>query len=469
MDFSQILESEKLSDVELILVDKNNKKYFKFHKLILYVNSPFFEKMFDNFKEKNQSQIILEVFDVDVFSDIIKSFYKIKIPVNTNWKYQFANYMCRQYLLLECEFPKTLKIPEDEFEEFLNYTESIEYTDQMIDLVAENLPSDFDLNKLSIDLIKEMEKKYVDLQVLAINNKGINIVDMNNNKINNIIKGNFCSLDYIKDSDIIVTKSRGKAGYVFYDSTGTSIDLSKSKYKKYKYISENLHGEHFKHIDKLLIKSKESMEFYTYSPDYKKMAFVTGLISDDDDDEDEECYPRNIYIYDMETRKINKIYKISNKHSSRQILDEPLYIKERIIFSEGDYINLEVKMYSEIDETVKTICKNNDEGVIITYNQDDLILISNGKENKVYSLSKNKIVKKFKFECGLYGINFISSEIVFASKSKGNIYIYNVITGSLIKNIKMELNTEYSKTMSTINPIKNKLAQYLNNLDDKNN
>ncbi len=199
MDFSKIFNSEKLSDIKLILIDKNNgKKGLNLHKVILNTGSPFFEKMVDNFKEKNQSEIVLEVFNVDVFSDILKSFYGIELDIPENWKYQLANYICRQYLLLEYELPETLKIPENEFEEFLDITQSLEYTDQVINLVAENLPIDFDLDKLSIDLIKEIEKKYLDHKILALGNKSINIIDINNNKINTIIKGDLYYLDYIK-------------------------------------------------------------------------------------------------------------------------------------------------------------------------------------------------------------------------------------------------------------------------------
>nr|WBF71237.1 BTB POZ domain-containing protein [Megavirus caiporensis] len=45
MDFSKIFESEKLSDIELILIDKNNnKKCLKLHKVILCADLHFSKK-----------------------------------------------------------------------------------------------------------------------------------------------------------------------------------------------------------------------------------------------------------------------------------------------------------------------------------------------------------------------------------------------------------------------------------------
>ncbi|AZL89858.1 BTB/POZ domain-containing protein [Megavirus baoshan] len=474
MNFIKLYESGELSDIEIFLIDDKNKKCLKYHKVILYNGSPFFQKMFTaSFKEKDQTQITLKVFDVDVFIDILKSFYGIEIAVQTSWKYQLTNYICRQYLLLDCKLPETLKVPENEFEEFLEITQSLEYTDEVVNLIKENLPLDFDLDKLSIELIKEIEKKYIDYQILVADSKGISIID--NNKINTIIKGNFSYLDYIKDLDIIIVKNRKFCGYSFYDLEGNIIDLSKTNEnnKKYKYLSKNLDSKHFGNIGKLLGNLRQDFEYYNYSSDYKNIVLVCCPVREGDIDSEDDKYnkykSRSMYIYNIRSRKIKIIYKIKDQNQSTQIQDQPLFVKDKIIFLEGDFINSKAKIYSTNDKIVKTICKINDDFAIIAYNGDDLILISANEKNKVYSLSKNKIVNKFNFESELWKVDFVSEETIIASKStdeKTHIYIYNIMTGDLIKNLTINIPANHIKCIPIISSIKNKLRNYLNDSDN---
>ncbi|BCS83747.1 BTB/POZ domain-containing protein [Cotonvirus japonicus] len=481
MDFSKIFDSEKLSDIKLILIDKNNgKKCLNLHKVILYTGSSFFEKMFDNFKEKNQSEIVLEVFDVEVFSDILESFYGIEQEISEDWRYLLAYHICQQYLLLEYELPETLKIPENEFEEFLNITQSLEYTNQVINLVAENLPIDFDLDKLSIDLIKEIEKNYFNHKILALGNKSINIIDINNNsKINTIIKGDLYCLDYMKDFDIIISRSRKNSKYIFYDLDGNLLDLSNinENNKKYGYLSENLNDKHFKHVNKLLDDIGQKYKYYSYSSDYKNIIFTTYSIvycesdidSDleiDSDSDDVTNKSQNVFIYNIHDKKLERIYKIPYLFSSKYIQDRPLFINNNIIFIEGNYRSSEVKIFSINDKIIKTICEIDNDTEIIKYNGDDLVLISTGKKNKVFSLGKNTIINEFNFEYELNTIDFISEEIIIALKSKEkhtDIFLYNIMTGSLIKKLTIELKIEHIKCISVDSPIKNKLKKYLDN------
>nr|WBF71238.1 BTB POZ domain-containing protein [Megavirus caiporensis] len=427
--------------------------------------------MFDNFKEKDQSTIILEVFDVDIFSDIIKSFYGIKIKIKKNWEYQLVNYICHQYLLLECKLPETLEVPDNEFEEFLNITQSLEYTDQVINLVTENLPVDFNLDKLSIELIKEIEKRYFDYKILMIGNKGINIVDFNNNKINTIKEGNFYNLSYKKDFDIIKTTNYENNENVYYDLQGNFIDIGtiNENNKKYGFFLEKINGKHLDYVTKLLTKLGQSYEYYNYSPDYKNIVFVTLLINEEDNsenDEDDKYQPRNIYIYNLESQKIKRVYKITNQKLSVNIRDRPLFIGNEIVFIEGDNYYSEVKIYSINDKTVKTIYETDNDFVTLKYNGDDYILISIERKNIVFSLSGNKIINKFNFECYMHKIDFISKEIIIASDTKGkytDIRVYNIMTGLLIKNKRFKLKTSYYECISVNSPIKNKLRRYLDN------
>nr|AEX62338.1 putative BTB_POZ domain-containing protein [Moumouvirus Monve] len=229
MNFSNVFDTEILSDMELTLLDKNNiKKSLNLHKIILYTKSPFFEKMFNNFKEKYELKITLEVPNVEVFIDILKSFYGIQKPDNNNWKYQLTNYICRQYLLLVNKLPNKLIVPKKDFEEFLEITQAIEYTDGLINLIADNLPFDFDLDKLSIELIKEIENKYVNFQILTISHGGIYIIDINYRESKNIISGDFYDFAYLQNINKILAMKRHEKNMLMYDLKTNKIVKQKN-------------------------------------------------------------------------------------------------------------------------------------------------------------------------------------------------------------------------------------------------
>ncbi|ALR84500.1 N-terminal BTB domain-containing protein, partial [Niemeyer virus] len=136
MNFQKVFELGKFSDLELILFDKTNSLSLNVHKVILYSAIPYFEIMLDNFKEKDCSSIKMEVIDVNIASDIIKSFYGIIINGDFDWEYLLKEYICRDYLQLSCILPTNINVPTEYFEKLLDLIEIIGYNSKTIDILA---------------------------------------------------------------------------------------------------------------------------------------------------------------------------------------------------------------------------------------------------------------------------------------------------------------------------------------------
>uniref|UniRef100_A0A6G6ACD4 Putative BTB-POZ domain-containing protein n=1 Tax=Borely moumouvirus TaxID=2712067 RepID=A0A6G6ACD4_9VIRU len=477
MDFSQVYESGDLCDIELILMDEKNQISIKFHKLVLYMKSPFFQKLFtSSFEEKNKSQIIMKIPDVDVCVDVIKSFYNIVVSKNDHWKYQLSNYLTKQYLLLECKLPEKLSIPENEFDDFLNITQSLEYNDELINLIADNLPHNYNLNNLSIELINEINQKYFTSQLLITNDKGIYILDMNNGAYSKILKGNFHSTDYIKELGIFITKKSSdcipeqiELKFLTYDLSGKEIYLDETN-KKIKSFIEKIDVKNIKYIEDFIktIGDDFFLSKYHYNKDYNKIVFIASKYINQ---YRSKCI-NYIYIFDQKTLSIEEIYRINEIESYESVKDF-IFVDNGLILNITSYYNSMVYLYSMINKTITTFNYiKRFEYVKIKYNGNDLILLSKGNKSLVYSLTEKKVIKKLpKFE----NFEFITEEIIVDTDDyidninfyikKSEINIFNIMTETSIKKI-VDIPIKHFIPIPSNNPIKNKLTQYLNGLNN---
>lgn len=465
MDFSQVYESGDLCDIELILVDDSSQKSIKFHKLVLYMKSPFFQKLFTSlFKEKDKSQITIKIPNIEVCVDVIKSFYNIYVPKNDHWKYQLYNYLTKQYFLLECKLPERLKIPENEFDDFMNVTKLFEYNNELINLIADNLPHNYNLDNLSIDLIKEINQKYFTSQLLITNDDGIYILDMNSGDHSKILGGEFYSTNYIKELGIFITKKKTnllvsgqkKPKFITYDMSGNEIYLDepneKFDMKNIKYIKDFI-----KTIGEDFLLSK-----YHHSKDYNKIVFIVSKCFNQRMDK----YIRHIYIFDQKTLDIEEIYRI-NEMESFESVKNFIFVDNGLILNTSSYFNSTVYLYSMTKKTITTIYhKNRFEYVKIKYNGNDLILLSKRNKSLVYSLTSGKIIKKLpkfnKFE-------FITEKIIVDTNyfvDKSTITIFNILTNTIIREKIVDIPIKIFIPIPSNNSIKNKLTQYLNGLNN---
>ncbi|AZL89671.1 BTB/POZ domain-containing protein [Megavirus baoshan] len=156
LSLSTIFNSDILSDCTLDLVDENSMTTLNVHKIILYLGCPYFRSMFGEFKESNQSKITLEVPNVQATCDIIQSFYGTKIINGNNWAYELNMFMCKRFFYIDTNFPYQIKIPSDEFEEFLIMVDKIGFNQDIKKFIIKNIPVSYDFDKL-LDLINKLE------------------------------------------------------------------------------------------------------------------------------------------------------------------------------------------------------------------------------------------------------------------------------------------------------------------------
>nr|AEX62337.1 putative BTB_POZ domain-containing protein [Moumouvirus Monve] len=119
------------------------------------------------------------------------------------------------------------------------------------------------------------------------------------------------------------------------------------------------------------------------------------------------------------------------------------------------------------NDITEIIYKNSHKLIEMKYNKKNLILILTEKNIAVYSLIEKRIINEF--YCDLDYVDFVSEEIIVGSKIKNgytNVYVYNIITGILIKQTSIDLMTGCIKFIPARNLIKDKLSEYLGNLNN---
>lgn len=206
-DFCQLFDSEILSDVKIIFVDDKNQLSLNLHRVILFARCQFFEKMFLNFKETTQFDVIVNVIDAEVAIDIIKFIYGFELNQPDNWQYKLKYYICCDYFGLKYQLPTNIKIPSDCFDDLLNLVDIIGYNNDTIQILANNLPIDYNISNLPVELLREINNIYSNDMIISGYKYGImniDIMDQNGCEIKNIYRKNYCkNLCYLSKMDKI--------------------------------------------------------------------------------------------------------------------------------------------------------------------------------------------------------------------------------------------------------------------------
>ena len=207
MDYDKLYylaEQNKFTDLKLILKSENGieELSMNLHKTILYTSCPYFEGMFENFKEKDESTFTMIVPNVFVIHDIIASFYQQKTKSGDlpEWKYPLEFIRCSDYLGLKYD-PDTiyhLKVPPEGFELLLKVIAISGWTDDGIAALYNNLPENYDISKLPQKILARMQEIGSDYEIITISkheydrNNRISKFDLMNNTI-------ICTIDDTDD------------------------------------------------------------------------------------------------------------------------------------------------------------------------------------------------------------------------------------------------------------------------------
>jgi len=181
----QLLFSTNLfADLTLTMKDGINEITMNLHKSILFISCVYFEKLLTNCKEQNLNCITIEVPNVFIAHDIIMSFYQQETNSGNipNWKRQLELIKCYDFFGLDFdrEIIYDLKIPEENFESLLEILDFVECNNDIIKLIVNNIPENYDLTKLSKELLQEILKTDISSRIFSCSIDGtIKIWDSN--------------------------------------------------------------------------------------------------------------------------------------------------------------------------------------------------------------------------------------------------------------------------------------------------
>ncbi|BCS82721.1 BTB/POZ domain and WD-repeat protein [Cotonvirus japonicus] len=213
IDKIQICRTDKLfCDLFLELDDGITVKNISVHKLILYSNSPYFEKMLTNFRESSVDKIPIKVINVEVACDIINGFYGEIRNIHVNdWKYQLDLWKCRDFFGLEFVSVNNFKIPNQYFDQLVDTIDVIGYNNDTIRMVADNLPENYDLTKFPLELLQELHSYIYEYNIIN------NMPNYSCNLFNDIPNSCYQLVNPISGQIFLEFECNGSFGKVLFD------------------------------------------------------------------------------------------------------------------------------------------------------------------------------------------------------------------------------------------------------------
>lgn len=166
---SSSLTNKVFTDLELTLKDPYGfLKIINVHKIILWLNSSYFEKLLTSCKEATMDKITIEVPNVEIAHNIIMSFYDKLTPKTKEAKKDLSGYPHYQYLFdqIKCHdffdvefdtsFIYTINIPSEAFESLLEILPLLDDNKRTYDLLRSVMPKNYDKLKLSDELLRKL-------------------------------------------------------------------------------------------------------------------------------------------------------------------------------------------------------------------------------------------------------------------------------------------------------------------------
>ncbi|AKI80478.1 putative BTB/POZ domain-containing protein [Acanthamoeba polyphaga mimivirus] len=176
-----LFNNNKFSDCKLILDDGNVQVTLNVHKCLLYMNSLYFQAMFDNFKEQGYSEIKIRVQNSQIATDVIKSFYETSNIINADWQYQLDYAIETKFFGVDYVLDKNIIVPNIYFDLFINKIEIIGYDNTTLNMILNNLPLDYDLDKLPTDFLEGLLASSTEYDIFLSNKHSFYIWSITDN------------------------------------------------------------------------------------------------------------------------------------------------------------------------------------------------------------------------------------------------------------------------------------------------
>lgn len=163
----QYAQNRILTDVQIELTDDHvtNPVRLNLHKIILCVHSEYFRAMFlnDKFQDCHLVQISIHVPHVAVCCDIINSFYGVETNYQklSQTEHILWTFICNDFFMIpnfvDCLVP-IIDILPVHFDLLLTVVHILGCDDTIAQIVFNNIPDDYDVTKLSVELRSSLLK-----------------------------------------------------------------------------------------------------------------------------------------------------------------------------------------------------------------------------------------------------------------------------------------------------------------------
>jgi len=146
------MQDKFMTDLTLTLVDfgGQNNITMNVHKLVLATSSPYFEKMFGQFKEGQQSEIILEVEHSAIAHDLIMSWYGCSTNVGDfpKWLHCLETIKLSDYWGLSTNHLTISDFPTEEYDYLLHVAQVYSKHKVLVDAIIKFRPDDYPMSVL---------------------------------------------------------------------------------------------------------------------------------------------------------------------------------------------------------------------------------------------------------------------------------------------------------------------------------
>ncbi|AGF84898.1 hypothetical protein QJ854_gp884 [Moumouvirus goulette] len=435
MSLSKVYYDKNFSDLTIILKDDSKEEKIQVHKCILYSKNPYFENMLgNNFKESSESEIIIQVPNIEAAKIVIESIYDINHTIDLDWKLQIDIYKCKDFFSQEKIFP-LIKISVEEFDKFMDLIDSLGYPNDIVECIIKNLPKNYDLEQFPTELLQSMYDLCDAYYIVKVTTYDIIICNLKTGKKiikSKLIADYYLYYDYVPETnDLIVLENEDKCECVL------SMYKINTKSKKIKDIDVN--------------------DNYHIPLGVKYISYGKVLIHHD----------QKLKIYDVKNQVFLKHFtkKISVEHFSYCDYLCHIAISYHGFIEVFDSLGSSINKYKKYN--VKKVCIISKIGLVIfktmgkikiwNYLTNEIKIIKSGSSDNEYKLSPNNkhLVIRSDYYIIIYDI--ISCEKIkkFRPNKKNNIPSFDFkIGGELIISCGKYIYT-YDKEYNEINRVKN--------------
>ena len=457
------------SDLELTLVDDDhNQITLNVHKNILANTAPYFSKLFGFGIEATSDKITINVSNLNIMFDLIMSYYDEKQNSLPEWKYKLETIKSKIFLGMDYDpnLLRNIKVPEEGFEQLINAIEMIGFTDETIKIINNNLPTDYDIAKLSTELINEMINVGSSYSIASICNGSVKLWNTNGQEISSRIITDNGSVSISSDNNKwIICPSSTSSIKLCEIKTGKEIKTFSGHYYFIGCLS-------FSGDNKLVISSsynciklldvESGNKIRKFEQDYSELCSAS-FSSDNKLIVSIKTTRQNIQLWDVETGKVVRIF---NGHIGF-VLCALFSFNNKWIASGGD--DESIKLWDvETGQIIRTFLGHTEGVNSVSFSSDDKWIASgsNDLSTKLWNVESGDVIGTFLGHLSYVKCVSLSpdNKWIISGAYDGYIKLWDIETGQLIRDFNANdivCGVSFSKDKYP-NKLGKKLMKYLN-------